>query len=473
MAVQLTDGTNNNVVDATSKGILVQNPKNVNQAGFVLNAYQQDAGAVTGSVFNSIPGVSPDSRLSVGMDTMLFYDVFDYTAQNTNNWKVTTSTMTQTFGSGFTTLNGGSSTATSTYAVMQTYRSFPLFRAGSLHFECRALLTATPQVNNLVIIGLSAAIGTTAAPTDGAYFQYDATGVLRAIINFNGTISQSAALTAPASNVIHEYEIFQADDSVQFWIDGVLYANLAIPSAAGVSTLSSNAYAFVQIANGASAPATAQTIKVAEIMLFHIDENTVKPYPHQQAGMGLAGYVGANGGTMGTTALFANSANPTAAVPSNTSAALGTGFGGNFWSTNTLAVNTDGIISSYQNPVGSTTQPPRMLIITGVRIDSIVQTALTGGPEVFAWSLAFGHTSTSLNTTESATAKAPRRIGLGHQSFGTAAPVGAQAQAITMNFQTPIVVNPGEYIATVMKNIGTVGTAGTIAHMITFDAYWE
>jgi hypothetical protein len=24
-----------------------------------------------------------------------------------------------------------------------------------------------------------------------------------------------------------------------------------------------------------------------------------------------------------------------------------------------------------------------------------------------------------------------------------------------------------------MKNIGTVGTAGTIAHMITFDAYWE
>jgi hypothetical protein len=92
---------------------------------------------------------------------------------------------------------------------------------------------------------------------------------------------------------------------------------------------------------------------------------------------------------------------------------------------------------------------------------------------VFAWSLAFGHTSVSLATTESATAKAPRRIGLGHQSFGTAAPVGSQPQSITMNFQTPIVVNPGEYVATVMKNIGTVGTAGTIAHMITFDAYWE
>jgi hypothetical protein len=34
MGVQLSDGTNNNLIDATSKGALVQNPKVITQAGF-------------------------------------------------------------------------------------------------------------------------------------------------------------------------------------------------------------------------------------------------------------------------------------------------------------------------------------------------------------------------------------------------------------------------------------------------------
>ena len=44
---------------------------------------------------------------------------------------------------------------------------------------------------------------------------------------------------------------------------------------------------------------------------------------------------------------------------------------------------------------------------------------------------------------------------------------------ISQQFLTPIVVQPGEFIQTVVRNIGVVGTSGTIAHLITFDGYWE
>jgi hypothetical protein len=37
----------------------------------------------------------------------------------------------------------------------------------------------------------------------------------------------------------------------------------------------------------------------------------------------------------------------------------------------------------------------------------------------------------------------------------------------------PIYVNPGEFVALVMKCVGTVGTSGTIAHVVTFAYGWE
>ena len=163
----------------------------------------------------------------------------------------------------------------------------------------------------------------------------------------------------------------------------------------------------------------------------------------------------------------------------NTTAALGTGLGGQFTWQPTLAVGTDGILCSYLNPVGSVNQTPRTMMITGVRIQSAVSTtALTGGPVVEAYSLAYGHTALTLATTESgsfttATAKAPRRIALGFESFASAAAVGAMSagDAVHMSFASPIPVNPGEYIAIVAKNLGVVTTAGVITSLVTFDGY--
>jgi hypothetical protein len=193
----------------------------------------------------------------------------------------------------------------------------------------------------------------------------------------------------------------------------------------------------------------------------------------------LGAYQGLSGGTMGSLALYPNSANPTAAVPTNTTAALGSGLGGQFWETATLAVNTDGIIQSYQVPVASVNLQGRRLVIRGVGLMSYIQTAITGAPFVAQWSLAFGHTAVSLATAESATTKAARRVALPQftQAVTAAQAVStmvAQPGGAFIDFgDAPIFVNPGEFIQLVKKHIGTVATAGTIAHTVTFVYGWE
>jgi hypothetical protein len=70
-----------------------------------------------------------------------------------------------------------------------------------------------------------------------------------------------------------------------------------------------------------------------------------------------------SGTTQGSLANYANSTNPTAVVPTNTTAALGVGLAGQFWEIDTLAVTTDGIIQSYQNNLISSSVPGRRLAI--------------------------------------------------------------------------------------------------------------
>jgi hypothetical protein len=188
---------------------------------------------------------------------------------------------------------------------------------------------------------------------------------------------------------------------------------------------------------------------------------------------------------MGSLSNYDNSTNPTAAVPSNTAANLGTGLGGQFWETATLAVSpvTDGIICSYQVPPASVSNAGRRLVIRGIGLSSFIQTQISGGPFICQYSLAFGHTSVSLATSESSsfssdTTKAPRRIPLPqftqaitqNQAVST---IANQPGSAYMQFESPVYVNPGEFVALVTKHIGTVADSGVIAHSVLFDYGWE
>ena len=196
---------------------------------------------------------------------------------------------------------------------------------------------------------------------------------------------------------------------------------------------------------------------------------------------GLASAQGTQGNTQGTTALYSNSlAAGAGAAMTNTAASLGTGLGGQFSAQPTLTVGTDGIVCSFQIPQGSVTVKPQVFMCTGVKIHGAVTTALTGGPVVYAYSLAYGHTAVSMATAEGTsfttnpTTKAPRRVPLGFETYAAAAAVGilGSPAGIYMPFPDGVAVNPGEFVAVCAKNLGTVTTAGVITLHVTLTGYW-
>jgi hypothetical protein len=213
-------------------------------------------------------------------------------------------------------------------------------------------------------------------------------------------------------------------------------------------------------------------VKISNVAVVMLDINTSMPISHQMAHLGLMAYQGQNGATMGSTSLSTNNlAAGAGAAMSNSTAALGTGLGGQFSALPTLTVGTDGIVCSYANPIGTVSSPPRSIVITGVRIQGAVTTALTGGPVVYEYALAFGHTAVSLANTDGIGAKSPRKLMLGFETYAAAAAVGTIGTGVYMAFNSPIVVNPSEYIAIAAKNLGVVTTAGVITFNVTFDAY--
>jgi hypothetical protein len=460
-------------VDSTSNGLVVQNPKVVGQAGFVLAAAQVDDGTVTGTPLNRSIAITTGNRLEASLVSPLFTDTFNYAAQDSSRWNVALTTFTMGYAAGFMTLNLGSVTTAASVAMIKSYWTHPIPVEGALIFKMFGYQTQAAQTNCTTEFGFMYATGT-ATPTDGVFFRFDATGTLKGVINYNGSEITTAALTAPTPGAMARWGIVLDENHVEYWINGNLVATLNSATGTGQPMMSSSVIIGIRMFHAGSAPAVANQLKISIIDVWATDSNQNKPFATNRAEQGLVAYQGLSGMTMGSTALVANSANPTAAVPTNTTAALGSGLGGIFWETATLAVTpVDGIISSYQVPAATVNVGGRKLIITGISWNSIVQTVLAGGPFVYSHFLCFGHTSVSLATGEAAATKAPRRIALGVSTFATTAAVGTIGANFSRTFASPIVVNPGEFIATYVRQNGTVGTSGTIQHLITFDGYWS
>lgn len=459
-----TDGSDNAKVNL---------PKTIAQAGFSALASEIDPGTATGARLVRDIQADQEGRIRVGLDTTLLAESFPGAALNTTLWSQQATTMTIAVAGGFLTLNAGNSVATTVNARVQSYQYFSLGRS-PLFLKVEAQFPFVPVTNNVTEWGFGIATGT-AAPTDGVFFRLNAAGEFRGVVNWNGTEVQTATIafaTYVGANVSRKFVIEVTDEYVAFWIDSLRVGVVSLPAAQGSITMAMRLPVLLRTYNSAGT-AQAQQLKVGLVEVM-VGGNLTKPFAEQLATAGGHASQGQTGQTLGTLANYANSANPTAAVPTNTTAALGTGLGGQFWETDTLAVTTDGIISSYQNPAGTATAPGRNLHIRGVRIASFVQTVLVGGPYVANWSLAYGHTAVSLATAEGVGTKAPRRVPIGRQPVTLAQAVSTVvAGEITVDLQVPIVVYPGEFLQVVKKKVGTAPSAGVIAHLVMFDGYWE
>lgn len=351
--------------------------------------------------------------------------------------------------------------------------------AGGLRYEVLVSFTKNALANQVVEFGFFPHGTSTAAPTEGVFFRYTSAGLV-GVASYNGAEGTPVTLNAVFTpNQTYSMMICLDQRRIQFLRDNILLGSLEIPAAQGFPMMQASLPVSQLFRNsGLVSGSPVMQFKVCSVNVVLRDIHTSKPWAHQQAMQGLA-YQGQNGGTMGSLALMTNSLAPGAgAAMTNTTAALGTGLGGQFTALPTLTANSDGVLCSYANPAGGANQTPRTLIITGVRLQGVVTAALTGGPLIYLYSLAFGHTNVSLATTETssfvtATAKAPRRIPLGIETYVATAAVGVLGQGVMVTFDSPVVVNPGEFVAVCAKNVGTVTSAGTVTWLVTFDYYME
>jgi hypothetical protein len=458
-------------------------------AGYSRNMGEVDAGRVTGVAYLLPPETSEDFRSRVELDTILDSHTFNETAQYTGKHIYRNTTMTNTWSGNALNTNASGITTINTGTTLQTYQYFPIFGAAQTYAYFNLAFTGAWAVTNTTVdVGLFTNNTTTPfAPTDGVYIRANNTGLF-GVANFNGTEQTTAPFKAvfgganftPTIGTFYDVIVTIGQNIAVFWMDlrdGNGYArmgSLADSVGAGLPSSVANVPFSIRHAIGGT---TASGIMGAKIGTYTVSQGgfqNTRSEPMTAALM-TGGQQGQAGHTQGSVALYTNSLAPGAgAVMTNTTAALGTGMGGQFSALPTLAVNTDGILCSYLNPIPTAAIAGKQLTIKGVKIDAVVTTVLVGNatPVIYAYSLAYGHNAISLATAEAATTKAPRRIYVGTQTFAAAAALGTIASTVTLNFDRPIPVNPGEYVQIAAKNIGAATTTGVITFFVTFDWGW-
>lgn len=477
MSIKIQGSTSGNIAEVDSNNHLkVINPLTEVDAGFTVMSSSVDEGTITGDRITRSPEVSPDFRLRVGVDNMIFNEGFPGSNINTGLWKQDLNAMTVSNASGFFTMNIGGSNTLSASAMIRTYRHFPCYKQYTTYFEAEVKFSATPITNNRCEWGLFIASGQ-AAPTDGVFFRLNSDGTFNGVVNFNGVEVTSDPIDVSligGANITKKYLIYLGSTEAFFWINNILVARIDRPAGNGGLTLSGNLPAAFRVHN-VGTTASPMAMSVGNINVTWGDQSTNKPWGHILAGTGAHCTQGQTGATLGSTAQMSGAAIAAgAALSQTTAAAQFVGLGGHFAVTPTLTAGTDGILCSFLVPLGTAALPGRSLYITGCRVSSAVTTALTGGPVIYGFSLAYGHNAISLATTESAITKAPRRFPLGMQSYAAAAPIATSQPNAEADFEDcPILVQPGEYVQVVARNYGTVTSAGVITFVVSFSGFWE
>lgn len=460
-------------------------------AGLTLQS-ENDSGVLTGIRQVHAPETDDDYRLRVALDTMVDQEQFIDTAQNTGKFSHAFTTLTATSSASGLLTNSGAITTTTTGMTFGTFAMFPVGGTNTLVCETALSFSAQPNANTVIDFGMFQRGATTAfAPLDGVYFRMNSAGLL-GVINSNGTetttsvfpLALGAGTFTYSNNRVYRFLIQITNVLTTFWIDNLKVGEIVTPTGADAPCLSRALPWSIRhaIVGGAAGAATQALVK---------DYRVFVRGPQFSNALGTIGnrilgsYQGLSGGTMGSLAAYANSTNPTAAVPSNTAltANLPSGLGGQGLVTAAATAATDGIWGSYQVPAGSATIQGRRLILLGVRLQCLNTGAAVATTSTnLQFSLAFGHTAVSLATADTgsfvtATTKAPRRIALGFQSWAIGAAIGAPPTegAIDLSFtDAPIYVNPGEFVALVGKFLIGTATASQTINFVWQPIYaWE
>lgn len=396
-----------------------------------------------------------DGRVDVSRDTPLFRDTFVGSAVASNNrWLQSLTTMTATVGSGAITLNAGAITTLSTYANLTTVQKYRGFADGALYFHARARPINLPVTNATAELGLGNAL-TNAAPTDGAFFRWNASGGFECVVTRSST-ETSSSMTAPTASV---YSIF----SIKVQADIVICSYETPSTGASVSvtiTIDSGAPSafgespggLMRVYTGGVAPALAPQLSVGIFEISMKIQDMAGRDNIRDPGQGLmAAYLPTTGAQ---TANNTNSVSPTSATLSNTAAGYAT-LGGRYQFAAVAGAATDYALFGIQTPTSFRLVVTRISISTCLEGAAIATTATR-----LDWSAGVGSTAVSLATTDAtgaAPTSAPRRFSLGSQGFPLVAPrgpaqIGDCADTVYADFTgAPLIVESGRFFHIILQ----------------------
>lgn len=449
---------------------------NVNTAKKLeVSAFGRDGGVLEiGDRFGASIELADDGRLDISQDTPLFRDTFSGSAVAAHNrWFQSLTTMTATVGSGAITLNAGAVTTVSTYATITSVEKFRGFIDGALYWRARARPVNLPQTNATAELGLFNAL-TNAAPTDGLFVRWTASGGFECVIN-RGGVETSVAMTAPASGV---YSVFSGNVTAS-----KAYCEYETPSTGvRVETFlnldSSAPSAFVEspglgmrVYTAGVAPALAPQLLVGVISAGTKVVDMQRPVADVQ---GVTGNQAAFTPTTGAQSTnFTNSTGPVSATLSNTAAGYTT-LGGKYQFAAPAGAVTDFALFGYQVPTSY------RFVLTGVRISTCVTGAASATtPTMLEWGLGFGSTAVSLATadaTGAAPTSAPRRLTVGEQSIPVGTAIGGCVGDIWLgDGRTALgIVESGRFLHVILSvPVGTATASETIRGTVTLTGYFE
>ena len=438
------------------------------------------------------PLVSRDRKLQVGLDTPLFDYSFSATVQNTNLWRFNSATQIMAQSGNALQVNSSAITTASTGTTLNTWRQFRLDGAASVVFDFYGTLTSAIQANQNFFFGAyhPAALAQN-LPTDGVFFRVTSAGLEGGYVFNNGSVF-TVLLAGPASeimlsfNTVRQYRIIADQTRLSFWVedvngDLVRLGSIVTPVAQGSAFSATQLPLCIQSTNTGVVGATPAQMRFTQSTVLLRDNVNAFDSRDLAQLKGNTGAKNTEGSAIGNTALLINAVATqpaaAAALANVTAAVQFVGLGGYFRITPTLALNTDGILCSFQNPAAAPPSLfPRPLRITGVRIQGVVQgTALVGGPGVVRVGLAHNHTAVSLATVDTAsfvtgTSKQAIRRLIGVESWPITAPIGTLGPLTS--YECNIVINPGEFFQVFLKNEGTAFTAGEIGYQVDVQSEW-
>lgn len=410
---------------------------------------------------------SENGDLQVSLATMAFFEQVDGSSVDTNKWAQSSSNMTIAQASGFITLNSGAALTAGGYAILNSIKAIPLYGPMPAVVQFSAKVSAQPQANMTMELGVGAA-STTSAPTDGAFFRWTASGAFVCVVSNGGSETTSAPIVdIPASNVKTLFQITVVEDTVEFRINDDHVIDVDNPGALSFPVNAGHQTLFARVYNGGSSPNQAPQLSIGQVVVAQQGINQNKPWVDVLASLGRSFYQ--NPSTFGQTTNHANSTSPVSAALSNTAAGYTT-LGGRYQFAAPAAAATDFALFAFQVPAMF------QFVCTGIMISAMNTGAAVGASAtVLDWAVGINASAVSLATADAAGVWAPRRVPLGMQSFAGLGVIGLAAPDISRNFiSAPLVVDAGRYLHVIVQvPVGLATGSQVIRGDVIVTGYFE